>query len=91
MKGKLLNVRGEQIKKIAENKEISDIKKILGLETGKIYASIEEVHQHLRYGKIMIMYFMYKIFGCFYLMILFFYITYSILLLFQCLLNLNLN
>lgn len=55
LKGKLLNVRGEQIKKIAENKEISDIKKILGLETGKTYASIAEVHQHLRYGKIMIM------------------------------------
>jgi len=30
LKGKLLNVRGEQIKKIADNKEITDIKKILG-------------------------------------------------------------
>ena len=55
LKGKLLNVRGEQIKKISENKEISDIKKILGLETGREYKTIADVHQHLRYGKIMIM------------------------------------
>ena len=55
LKGKLLNVRGEQIKKIAENKEITDIKKILGLETGREYKSIQDVNQHLRYGKIMYM------------------------------------
>ena len=55
LKGKLLNVRGEQMKKIAENKEITDIKKILGLETGREYKTITDVHQHLRYGKIMIM------------------------------------
>jgi DNA gyrase/topoisomerase IV subunit B len=55
LKGKLLNVRGEQIKKIAENKEITDIKKILGLETGKVYNNIQDVNQHLRYGKIMYM------------------------------------
>lgn len=55
LKGKLLNVRGEQLKKIAENKEISDIKKILGLETGRSYDSIEDVNRHLRYGKIMFM------------------------------------
>ena len=55
LKGKLLNVRGEQIKKIAENKEISDIKKIMGLETGRVYNNIEDVHKNLRYGKIMIM------------------------------------
>jgi DNA topoisomerase-2 len=53
LKGKLLNVRGEQIKKIAENKEIGDIKKILGLETGRAYETIEDVNRHLRYGKIM--------------------------------------
>ena len=35
LKGKLLNVRGEQMKKIMDNKEINDIKKILGLESGK--------------------------------------------------------
>jgi len=55
LKGKLLNVRGEQIKKIAENKEISEIKKILGLETGKEYNTIDDVHKSLRYGKIMYM------------------------------------
>ena len=55
LKGKLLNVRGEQLKKIAENKEINDIKKIMGLESGKFYDTIEQVHQHLRYGKIMYM------------------------------------
>ena len=55
LKGKLLNVRGEQIKKISENKEISDIKKILGLETGREYKTNADVQQYLRYGKIMIM------------------------------------
>jgi DNA topoisomerase-2 len=55
LKGKLLNVRGEQLKKIAENKEITDIKKILGLETGREYNTIDEVNKHLRYGKIMYM------------------------------------
>ena len=55
LKGKLLNVRGEQLKKIAENKEITDIKKILGLESGREYTTIQDVHQYLRYGKIMVM------------------------------------
>ena len=55
LKGKLLNVRGEQIKKIAENKEINDIKRILGLETGKVYETIDDVNKCLRYGKIMYM------------------------------------
>lgn len=55
LKGKLLNVRGEQIKKIADNKEITDIKKILGLETGCEYNTLADVNTHLRYGKIMVM------------------------------------
>ena len=55
LKGKLLNVRGEAVKKISENKEIADIKKILGLETGKEYKSMVDVNTHLRYGKIMFM------------------------------------
>lgn len=55
LKGKLLNVRGEVSKKIAENKEIADIKKILGLESGKVYDTLEKVHSCLRYGKIMVM------------------------------------
>lgn len=55
LKGKVLNVRGEATKKISENKEISDIKKILGLETGKEYRDVEDVNKSLRYGKIMVM------------------------------------
>ena len=55
LKGKLLNVRGEAAKKIAENKEITDLKKILGLENGRAYESIEEVRRCLRYGKVMVM------------------------------------
>ena len=55
MKGKILNVRGENIKRINENKEISEIKKILGLETGKEYIDLTDVHKYLRYGKILFM------------------------------------
>jgi len=55
LKGKLLNVRGETAKKISENKEIVEIKKILGLEIGKKYLSIEHVGNCLRYGKVLFM------------------------------------
>ena len=55
MKGKILNVRGEPVKRISENKEIAEIKKILGLETGKKYNSIEDVNKGLRYGKVLFM------------------------------------
>ena len=55
MKGKILNVRGEAIKKIAENKEIAEIKKILGLETGKEYNSQEDIAKMLRYGRVLFM------------------------------------
>jgi len=55
MKGKILNVRGEHVKKISENKEITEIKKILGLETGKKYSNIEDVYKNLRYGKVLFM------------------------------------
>jgi DNA topoisomerase-2 len=55
MKGKILNVRGESVKKISDNKEISEIKKILGLETGKKYNTIEDVHKYMRYGKVLFM------------------------------------
>ena len=37
MRGKMFNVRGEQKKRIYENKEVNEIKQILGLETGKVY------------------------------------------------------
>jgi DNA topoisomerase-2 len=52
MKGKILNVRGENVKKISENKEIAEIKKILGLEVGKEYNNLEDVHKNLRYSKV---------------------------------------
>ena len=55
LKGKLLNVRGEAITKVAENKEITELKKILGLENEKEYATMEDVASNLRYSKIMIL------------------------------------
>ena len=55
MKGKILNVRGENIKKISENKEITEIKKILGLESNKKYETMEDVNKLLRYGKVVFM------------------------------------
>ena len=55
MKGKIMNIRGEQVKKISENKEIAEIKKILGLETGKKYKTMDDVAKSLRYGKVLIM------------------------------------
>ena len=54
MKGKIFNVRGETIKKISENKEISEIKKIIGLETGRVYTQAD-TQTKLRYGKIVFM------------------------------------
>lgn len=55
LKGKLLNVRGENVKKIYDNKEISELKKILGLENGRDYKSTDDVNKYLRYSKIMIL------------------------------------
>lgn len=55
MKGKILNVRGESKMKVADNKEITEIKKILGLETGKQYENMEEVCKCLRYGRVLFM------------------------------------
>ena len=54
MKGKMFNIRGESISKIGENKEITEIKQILGLEHGKIYSS-EDINTKLRYGKLIFM------------------------------------
>jgi DNA topoisomerase-2 len=54
LKGKLLNVRGQTAKNISENKEIAEIKKILGLETGKNYLQ-EDINTCLRYGKVLFM------------------------------------
>jgi DNA topoisomerase-2 len=55
MKGKILNVRGENTKKISENKEIAEIKKILGLESGRTYKNIQDAQKNLRYGKVLFM------------------------------------
>lgn len=55
MKGKIMNVRGETKKKISENAEIADMKKILGLESGKVYRDANVVNSSLRYGKILFM------------------------------------
>ena len=55
MKGKLFNVRGETIARISENKEVIEIKQILGLETDKVYDSEADIKACLRYGKILFM------------------------------------
>lgn len=55
LKGKLLNVRDETIAKINANKEITELKKILGLEVKKEYKTLQDVHKYLRYGKVMIL------------------------------------
>ena len=54
MRGKLFNVRGETQKRILDNKEICEIKQIMGIETGKTYTD-ETVKTKLRYGKILFM------------------------------------
>jgi len=54
MKGKLFNVHGETTKRISENREIAEIKQILGLETGKTYTHAD-VSTKLRYGKVLFM------------------------------------
>ena len=54
MKGKMFNIRGESITKIGENKEITEIKQILGLEHGKNY-TLQDIHNKLRYGKLLFM------------------------------------
>ena len=51
LKGKILNVRDQTEKRIYENEEISNLKKIIGLESDKEYMDTKS----LRYGKIMIM------------------------------------
>lgn len=55
LKGKLFNVRGETKVKIADNKEITEIKKILGLESGKHYANHDDIAKYLRYGRVLFM------------------------------------
>ena len=54
LKGKLFNTRGETISKVSDNKEIAELKQILGLENSKKY-TLQDVHNKLRYGKILFM------------------------------------
>jgi DNA topoisomerase-2 len=51
LKGKVMNVKDANMKKIADNEEITNIKKILGLENGKKYSDLTS----LRYGNVMLM------------------------------------
>jgi DNA topoisomerase-2 len=51
LRGKCKNVRDASIKQLTDNKEFSDLKKILGLQQDKKYTSLSE----LRYGRLMIM------------------------------------
>jgi len=51
LKGKVLNVKDTSDSKVEHTKEIAELKKILGLQSGKKYDNVSE----LRYGSIMIM------------------------------------
>ena len=51
LKGKLLNVKDISAKKVEATEEIANLKKIIGLESGKKYADVRS----LRYGKVLIM------------------------------------
>lgn len=51
LRGKVMNVCSLSSDKIAANEEISALKKILGLQTGKVYTSTAD----LRYGCVMLM------------------------------------
>jgi DNA gyrase/topoisomerase IV subunit B len=50
LKGKGLNICNATVKQLQENTELINIKKIMGLESGKKYTDVSE----LRYGRIMI-------------------------------------
>jgi len=51
LRGKPRNVRDASVKQVTENEEFSNLKKILGLQHGKVYTSLRD----LRYGRLMIM------------------------------------
>ena len=51
LRGKLLNVKDTSDSKVEHTKEIAELKKILGLQSGKKYDSVAD----LRYGRVMIM------------------------------------
>jgi len=51
LRGKLLNVKDTSARKVEQTEEVANLKKILGLESGKKYADSKS----LRYGRILIM------------------------------------
>lgn len=51
LKGKVLNVKDTSDSKVEHTKEIAELKKIIGLQSGKKYKDVSE----LRYGSVMIM------------------------------------
>ena len=51
LRGKPRNVRDASVKQVTDNEEFSNLKKIIGLQHGKVYNSLRE----LRYGRLMIM------------------------------------
>ena len=51
LRGKVLNVRDASVNQLSGNVEFQNIKKILGLQQGKVYTSLSE----LRYSRLMIM------------------------------------
>jgi len=55
LKGKLMNAKDASLKKLSENAEIANIKKIVGLETDKKYENLKEAQKSLRYGQVIFM------------------------------------
>lgn len=51
LKGKVLNVKDTSVRKVEQTEEIANLKKIIGLESGKEYKDVKS----LRYGRILIM------------------------------------
>jgi DNA topoisomerase-2 len=51
LKGKLLNVRDAKVQTLVANDEINHLKQILGLQSGRVYTSV----QGLRYGRVMLL------------------------------------
>ena len=51
LRGKVLNVCDVPAQRIADNAEIANLKKIMGLQTGRVYEAVGD----LRYGRIMIL------------------------------------
>ena len=55
LKGKLLNAKDVLQAKLNNNQEITNIKKILGLETNQHYDNVTQVKNKLRYGRVLFM------------------------------------